>query len=61
MNTTLYHYGIKGMKWGVRKDPIRSTNGSRGKSSNARKIAIGVGVAAAVAGLTYASIKTGKE
>lgn len=57
----LYHYGVKGMKWGVRHDPERSGNGrSRSGMSTAKKVAIGVGVAAAVAGVTYAGIKTGK-
>lgn len=57
----LYHYGVKGMKWGVRHDPERSGNGrSRKGLSTAKKVAIGVGVAAAVAGMTYAGIKTGK-
>ena len=57
----LYHYGVKGMQWGVRHDPERSGNGrSRSRMSTAKKVAIGVGVAAAVAGVTYAGIKTGK-
>ncbi len=25
-NTELYHYGVKGMKWGVRKDPDKRLN-----------------------------------
>lgn len=61
----LYHYGVKGMKWGVRHDPERvgrrqSGGSSKKKMSTAKKVAIGVGVAAAVAGVTYAGIKTGK-
>ena len=54
----LYHYGVKGMKWGVRHDPERSGNGrSRSGMSTAKKVAIGVGVAAAVAGATYVGVK----
>lgn len=57
----LIHYGVKGMKWGVRHDPQRSGNGrgSSKKMSTAKKVAIGVAVAAAVAGVTYAAVKTG--
>lgn len=29
MNNELYHYGVKGMKWGVRKSPEHSTFNSR--------------------------------
>lgn len=66
----LYHYGVKGMRWGVRHDPERTgrrTGGSSGsrssskkKMSTAKKVAIGVGVAAAVAGVSYAAVKTHK-
>ena len=57
----LYHYGVKGMKWGVRHDPERSSNGRSHKGmSTAKKVAIGIGVAAAVGGLAYVGIKTGK-
>lgn len=58
----LYHYGVKGMRWGVRHDPERSGNGrsNRKGMSTAKKVAIGVGVAAAVAGVAYVGIKTGK-
>ena len=33
MGNELYHYGVKGMKWGVRKDRSKSSGGSRRKES----------------------------
>ena len=27
MDNELYHHGVKGMKWGVRKTPVRSSSG----------------------------------
>lgn len=35
-NKTLYHHGVKGMKWGVRKDT--KSGGSSGKKTTRRKI-----------------------
>lgn len=56
------HYGIKGMKWGVRKEEPTSTEAPSGnKSSRAKKIAIGVGVLAVVAGAGYASYALNKN
>lgn len=52
----LYHYGVKGMRWGHRKAHESNSNGHK-RMSTAKKVAIGVGVAAAVGGITYASIK----
>lgn len=62
----LYHYGIKGMKWGVRHDPERSGNGrgssgSSKKMSTAKKVAIGVAAVAAVAGVSYVAVKAHKK
>ena len=55
----LYHHGVKGMKWGVRKQPERSGSTKSGKGmSTAKKVAIGVAVAAAVGGVSYYAIKT---
>ena len=35
MDNELYHHGVKGMKWGVRKTPVRSSNGAtRKRKSN---------------------------
>lgn len=33
----LYHYGVKGMKWGIRKDRTRTPRKKTSTSSNARK------------------------
>ena len=61
ISNELSHHGVKGMKWGVRHDPERSgqrlNSSSRKKMSTAKKIAIGVGVAAAVAGATYMGVQ----
>lgn len=66
----LYHYGVKGMKWGVRKQP-QSTGYQRSsvddhyvkrerRIRNAKKVAVGVAVVAAVAGVSYVAIKMHK-
>lgn len=35
MDNELYHHGVKGMKWGVRKSPARSSSGTtRKRKSN---------------------------
>ena len=31
MDNELYHHGVKGMKWGVRKTPVRSSSGATRK------------------------------
>jgi hypothetical protein len=65
----LYHYGVKGMKWGVRKEYVpkgrkkasgdQTTEKNRGLSRGA-KIAIGAATAAAIIGGSYYLYKTGK-
>ena len=59
MGDYLIHYGVKGMKWGVRNEKESSGQKHQGMST-AKKVAIGVGVAAAVAGVTYISVKAYK-
>lgn len=63
-NDGLTHYGVKGMKWGVRHDPVRvgdprrryrtdidkKSSSNRKRLSTKAKIAIGVGIAAAAIG-----------
>ena len=53
----LYHHGVEGMKWGVRRQnqTTASTRSSK-RMSTAKKVAIGVGVAAAVAGVSYLAL-----
>ena len=70
----LMHHGIKGMKWGVRKqrsaagtgyralakaDATKKQTKSKKTMSTAKKVAIGVAVAAAVGATAYVSIKKG--
>ena len=69
-NSELYHYGVKGMKWGVRHDK-ESKNRKRHRTSKesvkknkklskGAKIAIGIAASAAILGATVYLAKTGK-
>jgi hypothetical protein len=63
----LAHFGVKGMKWGVRKDRLIADSSSKASSSseakkaarrrNVKKAAIGVGVLTAVAGGAYVAYR----
>lgn len=71
----LYHHGIRGMKWGVRrfqpypsdhkggKETGEAAKVSKRKLTNQQKanIAIGVGSAAAIGSLTYVALKQRKK
>jgi hypothetical protein len=55
----LIHFGIKGMKWGVRKS--KSSSDSSGKKmSTKKKVAIGAGVAVGAAAVAFALTRRGK-
>ena len=34
MDNELYHHGVKGMKWGVKKTPVRSSSGNTRKQKS---------------------------
>lgn len=52
----LEHYGVKGMKWGVRRNQVKA-----GLKKNGKKIAVGVGIAAAAASLAAGSAYISKR
>jgi hypothetical protein len=61
----LVHFGIKGMKWGIRKERVSSGQGTVTKKplltdkqkATAKKVAIGVGVLTVAAGTAYVAYK----
>jgi hypothetical protein len=54
----LVHFGVRGMKWGVRKSQSSGSSGSIPKKmSTKKKVAIGVGGAVLVAGAAFATYK----
>lgn len=78
-SASLYHHGVKGMRWGVRRTKAHQLTGVRrkirtdGKNQQtaeeakrarrrkiAKRVAIGVGAAAAIAGTAYA-VKRAKD
>lgn len=69
ISNELSHHGVKGMRWGFRKQRVSSGTGSRSSSngassgrkkmSTAKKVAIGAACVAAVAGVSYIAITRG--
>ncbi len=58
----LAHFGVRGMRWGVRKDsPSTSSNQSKKGMSKKKKVAIGAGVVVAGSAITVSLLaKNGK-
>lgn len=58
------HFGVKGMKWGVRKDESGSSSAPSSpeeRSNRAKQAAIGVGVLTVAAGAAYAAYALNKN
>ena len=57
----LEHHGIKGMRWGVRRETSEGSNKSVSKSSRGKKIAVGIGVGAVAIGAVTATVVLRKQ
>jgi hypothetical protein len=56
VDTFLEHYGVKGMRWGVRNKSNYSVSHPSSKFSKKKKVAIGIGVGSAAIGATFAAV-----